>query len=173
MSGQRFFRKHKKNIIVCQYWDGEGSGNNSARNTNISSACMRQWIGSALVQIIACGLFGATPLSKQMLGCCQLDPRNRVQSNIHQNTKLYTHYNAYENIVCEMAVILSRPQCVKSVTTNHIHDGHRTITSSRPWDAYMHKELALVGLGNSVSLGHHQAITWSKCWINVNWTHRN
>ena len=30
--------------------------------------------GSALVQIMACRLFGAKPLSKPMLGYCQLDP---------------------------------------------------------------------------------------------------
>ena len=33
-----------------------------------------QWIGSALVQIMACRLFGAKPLSKPMQGYCQLEP---------------------------------------------------------------------------------------------------
>ena len=44
--------------------------NSSAPN----AAYMRQWIGSALVQITACRLLGAKPLSKPMLGYCQLDP---------------------------------------------------------------------------------------------------
>ena len=39
-----------------------------------SAAYMRQWIGPALVQIMACRLFGAKPLSKPMLDYCQLDP---------------------------------------------------------------------------------------------------
>ena len=39
-----------------------------------SAAYMRQWIGSALVQIMACRLFGAQPLPKPMLGYCQFDP---------------------------------------------------------------------------------------------------
>ena len=39
-----------------------------------SAAFMRQWIGSALVQIMACRLFGAKPLSKPMLSYCQLEP---------------------------------------------------------------------------------------------------
>ena len=39
-----------------------------------SVAYKRQWIGSELVQIMACRLFGAKPLSKPMLGYCQLDP---------------------------------------------------------------------------------------------------
>ena len=39
-----------------------------------SAAYMRQWIKSALVQITACRLFGAKPLSKPMLDYFQLDP---------------------------------------------------------------------------------------------------
>ena len=39
-----------------------------------SATCMCQWIGSALVQIMVCRLFGAKLLSKLMLGYCQLDP---------------------------------------------------------------------------------------------------
>ena len=38
-----------------------------------SATYMRQWIRSAWVQIMACRLFGAKPLSKPMLGYCQLD----------------------------------------------------------------------------------------------------
>ena len=34
---------------------------------------MRQWTGSALIPITACRLFGAKPLSKPILGYCQLD----------------------------------------------------------------------------------------------------
>ena len=37
------------------------------------AAYMHQWIGSAMVQIMDCRLFGAKPLSKPMLGYCQLD----------------------------------------------------------------------------------------------------
>ena len=39
-----------------------------------SAAYMRQWIGSALVQIMTCRLFGAKPLSTPMLVNFQLDP---------------------------------------------------------------------------------------------------
>ena len=38
-----------------------------------SAAYMRQWIGSALVQIMACRLFGAKPLSKPISHYFQLD----------------------------------------------------------------------------------------------------
>ena len=38
-----------------------------------SAAFMRQWIGSALVQIMAGRLLGTEPSSKPMLGCCHWD----------------------------------------------------------------------------------------------------
>ena len=43
-----------------------------------SATYMRQWIRSALVQIMACCLFGAKPLSKLILGYCQLDPWDQI-----------------------------------------------------------------------------------------------
>ena len=39
-----------------------------------SAAYMRQWMGSALVQIMACCLFGTNPSSKPMLDYCWLHP---------------------------------------------------------------------------------------------------
>ena len=39
-----------------------------------TAAYMRQCIGSALVQILACRLFGAKPLPKPVLGYCKLEP---------------------------------------------------------------------------------------------------
>ena len=38
-----------------------------------SATCMHQWVVSAFVQIMACRLFGAKPLSEQMLVYCQMD----------------------------------------------------------------------------------------------------
>ena len=38
-----------------------------------NAAYMRQWIGSPLVQIMACRLFGAKPLPESMLDDCQMD----------------------------------------------------------------------------------------------------
>ena len=81
------------------------------RLTNSSlpgAAYMRQWTGSALVQIMACRLFGAKPLSEPMLKYCQLDLTNKLQWNSNRNTKFFIQENAFENVVCEMAAILSR-----------------------------------------------------------------
>ena len=78
-----------------------------------SAAYIRQWISSVIVQIMACRLFGAKSLSKPMLVCCQLDPyRNKRQWNNNQNTILFIHENAFENIVCVIGVILSRGRWV-------------------------------------------------------------
>ena len=73
-----------------------------------SGAYMRQWIGSALDQIMTCRLFGAKPWSKPMLDCCQLNPYGQTSVKFNQTAKLFIHLNSSENIVCEMAASLSR-----------------------------------------------------------------
>ena len=52
-----------------------------------------QWIGSALVEIMACRLFGTKPLFKPILGYCQLDP---LEQTFNQNRKLFIHENAFK-----------------------------------------------------------------------------
>ena len=66
---------------------------------------MRQWTGSALVQIMACRLFGAKPLSQPMLGYCQLGTN---LSEILIQSFSFTKMHIYASIVCEMATVLSR-----------------------------------------------------------------
>ena len=68
-----------------------------------STAYTCRWIGSEFVQIMACCPFGTKPLSKQMLGYCQ--PLGTDSSEILN--KIF-HKNASENIVCQMAAVLSR-----------------------------------------------------------------
>ena len=55
---------------------------------------MRLWIESALVQIMACRLFGAKSLSKPILCYCQT-LRYKPKWNINQDTKLFIHKNAF------------------------------------------------------------------------------
>ena len=78
-----------------------------------SAAYMRQWTGWAMAQKMACRLIGAKPLSKPCWVIVNWTLRNKLQWNFNQNTKLFIHGNAYENIVCEMAAILSRGRWVK------------------------------------------------------------
>ena len=82
-------------------------GSNDIFNSSPPSATyLRLWIGWALVQIMACRLFAAKPLSKPMLGYCQLALRNKLPYNFNQNRKFFIHENASENIICEKAAIL-------------------------------------------------------------------
>ena len=86
-----------------------------------SFVSIRQWIVSALVQIMACHLFGAKPLSKPMLGYCQWNLRNKLQWNF-SNTKLFINEMASENIVCQMTVIFSTGRWVNAhLQLNELH----------------------------------------------------
>ena len=38
--------------------------------------------------------------------------RDKLQLNFRRNSNIFIQENAFENVVCEMASILSRPQCV-------------------------------------------------------------
>ena len=60
---------------------------------------MRQRIGTAFVQVMA--------YLKQCWIIIYLTLKNKLQWNFNQNTKLFIHENASENIVCGMTAILS------------------------------------------------------------------
>ena len=75
--------KHPITFCVWSIMETDGSNLNNGSSWTIamlnssppSAAYMRQWIRSALVQIMAWRLFAAKPLSlKPMLGHCQLYP---------------------------------------------------------------------------------------------------
>ena len=82
----------KANIIFTRFllWSHKPSLSSSPPG----AAYMRQWIWSALVQIMACHLFGVKPLYERMLSYHQLDSyRNILQWNFNQNT-FVIHENA-------------------------------------------------------------------------------
>ena len=72
-----------------------------------SAAYMRQWIGSALVKIMACRLLGVSRYLNQCWVVVNWTFRNKLQWYFNQKSKLFIHENISENVVCEMAVILS------------------------------------------------------------------
>ena len=100
---------------------------------------MRQWIGSALAQIMACRLFVAYCINNCWV-IANRTLRNKVQWSLNQNAKLFIHGNAYENIVCEMAAILSRRRWVKvryslkvsdtDITKTHNNDNGQNVCHS-------------------------------------------
>ena len=57
-------------------------------------------------------LFGAKQLSKSMLEFCQLYPWKKTSVKLYRYLYLFIKDNAFENVVCQMVPILSRPRCV-------------------------------------------------------------
>ena len=59
-----------------------------------SAEHMCQWIRSALVQIMACCLFGTKPLSKPMLGYCRMEPYEQT------SVKFWSKYKTLHSGKC-------------------------------------------------------------------------
>ena len=52
------------------------------------------------------------PCLNQCLNIVIWNPRNKLQWNFNQNWRIFIEENAFGNVICEMAAILSWPQCV-------------------------------------------------------------
>ena len=85
-----------------------------------SAAYMRLWYGSTLVQIMACRLDDANPLSEPMLTHCQLEPQEHFSKKFYLKSIYFYKKNAFEHVGCEMAAILSRERRVNIVTILHV-----------------------------------------------------
>ena len=68
-------------------------------------------------KIMACRLFGAKPI----VHIVSWTPWNNFQWNFNQNTKIFKPENLFENVVCKMAAILSRPRCVNKSVMHVTH----------------------------------------------------
>ena len=63
---------------------------------------MRQWIGSALVQIMACRRFGApSHYLNQCWSIVNWTLRDKFQRNLNQNSNISIQENAFENAICQ------------------------------------------------------------------------
>ena len=63
---------------------------------------------------MSCRLAGAKPLSEnQCWNIVNWTLRNKLQWNVNKNFNIFIEENTFESVVCEMAAILSRPQCAK------------------------------------------------------------
>ena len=111
----------------------------NANSSPHSAAYVRRWIGSALLQIMVCRLFGTKPLFEQTFRYFQkLSPgplvyRNKLQWIFNQNRKLFIHGNASEYIVCEMAAILSRGGWVNWTRIKHAVWPSKCIFNTHVW----------------------------------------
>ena len=92
-----------------------------------SAAYIRQWTGSALVQVMACRLFGAKASNVPVATHCQLEL-------------------AFENVVCEMAVGLFKGRWVEAIrrVTRTPTWTHLSIASSMsPWSKCYKNDMLL------------------------------
>ena len=82
----------------------EGTLLNSLR---LSDTYMHHQSRSSLVQIMACRLVSAKPLSEPILEYFQLDDEEQISVKSYQNSNIFIQQNAFKNVVCEMAFCLS------------------------------------------------------------------
>ena len=95
----------KYNMIVCKFVTilSRGRWINSSR-PSAAYIYMRQWLGCALVQIMACRHY-----QNQCWIIISWTLRNKFQWNFNQSfNQIFIQENAFENVFCEMAAILSR-----------------------------------------------------------------
>ena len=62
---------------------------------------------------MACRLVGAKPYLNRCWNIVNWTLGNKLQWNYNRNSNIFIEENAFENVVCEMMFISSRPQCVK------------------------------------------------------------
>ena len=91
--------------------------------------------------------------------------RNKLQWYFNGNSKICILKNALENVVCEMASILSRPQCVntKFLFTCYMetHDLKQNIPWPRASLKFMRQHICMIR-----ELNHHvRAIPTTNTWI--------
>ena len=65
--------------------------------------------------------------------------RNKLQWNLQQNSHIFIQENAFENIVCKMAAILSQPQCIKLIVFNN----HCSRSNAGPWGLFYYNGLEI------------------------------
>ena len=111
----------------------------------ICAAYMRQWTRSALVQVMACRLFGAKPLPKPMLHYCQLDSWERISVkfeskfyHFHLKNALKLSSVCNEHCVCcwlSTDYVLSHPQVQRwpGLGLIHIYTG-QALEEFLRWD---------------------------------------
>ena len=85
-----------------------------------SAAYMREWMGSALVQIMACAYWTPSHFLNQRWVIVNWILKNKFQWKFNQSAKHFVHENASDNIICEMAAILSMGRWVNGIEICHI-----------------------------------------------------
>ena len=90
------------------------SGHLVLRFSSPTTAYMRQPTRSALICVMARHMFGTMPLPGSMLTYCHLDPHEQILVTFESKYKTSHSYKCIWNVVCAMAVILSRERWSKA-----------------------------------------------------------
>ena len=118
-----FYQSYKCHIIGAKIWHNcyektpkyIFAFQSFLKSSRPSDAYMHRQPSASLVQIMPWCLFGTKPLSEPMLSyIVNWTFRNKLQWNFDQNLNIFIQEIAFENAICEMAAILSRPQYVNS-----------------------------------------------------------
>ena len=116
----------------------ENGGNVNSKCINPSppsAACMRQWPGSALVQVMACRLFGAKPFPEPMLAFCQFDSREK------KSVKFESEFSHFRSRKCIWNCRLPkwRPFCPggMSQSLHRIPDRNALYSTRRRWNNWL------------------------------------
>ena len=112
--------------------------NNIINSLRLSDAYERQWNKPSLVQIMACRLFGAKPLSEPVLTCCQLEPKEFYLVKFWSKIK---HFHSRQ------CVSISRLQNVR-----HIFSASMCSHIEHSDKCEFHNELLLRGLDKGIYL---------------------
>ena len=100
---------------ICEYEDNDNGLQLDGIITEIrvnssppTAAYTRQWNGSALVQAMACRLFGAKPLPEPMLVYCHLDSWEQI--SVKLESEFYQFHS--RKCICKCCLPECRPFCL-------------------------------------------------------------
>ena len=125
------FTSNKKNVILSKPFK-QHFINISVLYTSINSLRPSDAYGCVSKLTIIGSDNGLSPRRHQAIiwinaGILKLDPWEQISVKFQSQLKHFHLENALENVVCEMASILSRPQCVN--TCIHVYvDGNKMVT---------------------------------------------
>ena len=129
---------------------------------------MRQWTGTALVQVMAWCRTGESHYLNQCWFIVNWTLRNKFQWKLIWNSNFFIQENAFENVICEMATILSRGRWVNSLgPSDDIDLGQHCL---RKWlVAWRHQAITWTSDGLISRVSSEQF--YKKWWYQISLTH--
>ena len=103
------FAIHKSGLLL-PYWK---CGNFRIKSLRPSDAYMRQWSNHHWFRYWLVAWSAPSNYLNQYWNIVNWNFGNKLQWNLNRNSHIFIQENAFESVVCEIASILSRPQCVK------------------------------------------------------------